>query len=57
MDDTKEQDKEIIMKYNLPQYIVTKEETADLKDCVSQTCAECSECYKFPMKDIVTGLR
>lgn len=57
MDDTKEQAKEIIKKYNLPQYIVTKCETNDLKDCMELMCASCSECYNFPMENIVTKLR
>lgn len=57
MDDTSEQDKEIIKKYNLPQYIVTKEKRAGLKECEKVICAKCSKCYNFPMENIVTKLR
>lgn len=57
MDDTKGSDLAIAHRYRLPKYIVTENRTGTLHDCTKDTCAVCSKCYKFPMKDVTTTLR
>lgn len=57
MDDTCIQKQEIINKYNLPKYIVTRDTQSNLKDCEEKSCANCMECYKDSMKCVKTILR
>ena len=57
MDDTSEKDKCIAEKWELPVYFVTEDNNQELKDCEEKSCAECLECYNFPMKKIITRLR
>ena len=57
MDDTDENAKAISEKWMLPIYFVTRETDCELKDCEEKSCAECLDCYKFPMKTVTTRLR
>lgn len=57
MDDTSEDDKPIMKKYDMVKYIVTSKENANLEKCGNIQCAVCMKCYHNPKTDIGTILR
>lgn len=57
MDDTDEDQKRLVEKWELPIYFVTDDNNHKLVDCEVKACTECLLCYTFPMNNVYTRLR